>query len=103
MHSPAQDALVLVFSRSVESENERRNRSISSEGSKVTVKLLVASDLVGCLSGSEGKVIAELREVSGANIQILGEEQDADIVPGTVVVQVKYIFISLFVLTQVIV
>lgn len=88
MYSPAQNALLHVFSRIVEGEIEKRNPSRYSEGSTVTVKLLVASNLLGCLSGSEGNVVAELREVTGANLQILRGERYPDCAPETIVVQV---------------
>lgn len=42
--------------------------------SPVTARLLVATSTVNSWSGNEGQVILELREVTGADIQILHGE-----------------------------
>ncbi len=54
---------------------ERGYQSGFSQGRPVTAKLLVASDLVGCLGGNEGKVLSEMRGVTGADIRILEGDQ----------------------------
>ncbi|XP_041017396.1 KH domain-containing protein HEN4-like isoform X1 [Juglans microcarpa x Juglans regia] len=72
--SPAQNAVILVFTRMIEGVIERGSLSGSSEGRPVMAKLLVVSDLVGCLGGNDGKVLTELREVTGADIRIVEGE-----------------------------
>ena len=54
---------------------ERGYQSGFSQGRPVTAKLLVASDLVGCLGGNEDKVLSEMRGVTGADIRILEGDQ----------------------------
>ena len=54
---------------------ERGYQSGFSQGRPVTAKLLVASDLVGCLGGNEHKVLSEMRGVTGADIRILEGDQ----------------------------
>uniref|UniRef100_A0A2N9GM54 K Homology domain-containing protein n=1 Tax=Fagus sylvatica TaxID=28930 RepID=A0A2N9GM54_FAGSY len=73
--SPAQNAVLLVFTRIIEGVAERGYQSGFSQGRPVTAKLLVASDLVGCLGGNEGKVLSEMRGVTGADIRILEGDQ----------------------------
>ncbi|KAK8517412.1 hypothetical protein V6N13_127592 [Hibiscus sabdariffa] len=73
-HSPAQNALVLVFARSVESDIEKGFPSGLSKSTAVTLRLLVASDLVSCLKGKEGRVLSEIVESTGADVQISDEE-----------------------------
>lgn len=58
----------------IEGVIERGSLSGSSEGRPVMAKLLVVSDLVGCLGGNDGKVLTELREVTGADIRIVEGE-----------------------------
>ncbi|KAG7969701.1 hypothetical protein I3843_07G044800 [Carya illinoinensis] len=72
--SPAQNAVILVFTRMIKGVIERGSLSGSSEGRPVMAKLLVVSDLVGCLGGNDGKVLSELREVTGADIRIVERE-----------------------------
>ncbi|GMN34025.1 hypothetical protein TIFTF001_004470 [Ficus carica] len=78
--SPAQNALILVFARSVEGNIEKGFIVGFSNGASVTAKILVASDLVGCLSENEGKVISEIRRVSGADVQIVGGASENHVV-----------------------
>lgn len=94
MYSPAQNAVVLVFRRIIESVSGREYLSGLSEGRPVTAKLLVSSDLVGCLSGNDGKVLSAMREVTGADILILEGDQILDCASvNDVVVQVRLPFI----------
>ncbi|KAF8369389.1 hypothetical protein HHK36_032600 [Tetracentron sinense] len=74
-NSPAQNAAVRVFSRSVEAGIEKGLDSGSSKGTPVSARLLVPSNQVGCLMGKGGIIIAEMRKVTGANIRILGGDQ----------------------------
>ncbi|XP_024032920.1 KH domain-containing protein HEN4 isoform X3 [Morus notabilis] len=78
--SPAQNAVILVFARSVEGDIEKGFILGFSQGATVTAKLLVAADLVGRLSEDEGKVISDIREVSGADIHILGGDSGNQVV-----------------------
>lgn len=94
MYSPAQNAVVLVFRRIIESVSGRGYLSGLSEGRPVTAKLLVSSDLVGCLSGNDGKVLSAMREVTGADILILEGDQILDCASvNDVVVEVRLPFI----------
>ncbi|KAG2704962.1 hypothetical protein I3843_05G029600 [Carya illinoinensis] len=74
-YSPAQKAVVLVFSRSIEAGIEKGQDSVSTKGSPVTVRLVIPSNQVGCLLGKGGAIISEMRKVTGAGIRIIGGEQ----------------------------
>lgn len=74
-HSPAQNAAVLVFTRSVEAGIERGLDSGSNKESNVFARLVVSSNQVGCLLGRGGAIISEMRRVTGAGIRILGSDQ----------------------------
>ncbi|RZC28093.1 RNA-binding KH domain-containing protein RCF3 isoform D [Glycine soja] len=73
-NSPAQDAVILVFARIIEDHIGKGFLQVSSMESPVTARLLVATSTVNCFSGNEGQLISELREVTGADIQILHGE-----------------------------
>ncbi|XP_073220584.1 KH domain-containing protein HEN4 isoform X2 [Cicer arietinum] len=73
-NSPAQDAVILVFARIVEDHIRNGFHPASSVESPVTARLLVASSTASFLTGHEGQVVSELKEVSGADIQILHGE-----------------------------
>lgn len=85
MISPAQNALILVFARSVEGSIEKGFILGFSNGASVTAKILVASDLVGCLSENKANVISEIRRVSGADVQIVGGASENHVVQVQVV------------------
>ncbi|MCH83604.1 KH domain-containing protein, partial [Trifolium medium] len=70
-NSPAQDAVILVFARIVEDHIRNGFHPASTADSPVTARLLIAPSTVNLLTGNEGEVISELREVSGADIQLL--------------------------------
>ncbi|KAK4844877.1 hypothetical protein QYF36_025480 [Acer negundo] len=76
--SPAQNAVNLVFSRSVEVDNPQGFSSGMSKDSTIIAKLLVESGLVGCLTANGGRVVLEMISKTGADIQILGGEQVPD-------------------------
>ncbi|XP_061358348.1 KH domain-containing protein HEN4-like [Gastrolobium bilobum] len=63
-NSPAQKAVVLVFSKSVEAF-----------GSSVTARLVVPSNQVGCLLGKGGAIVSEMRKTTGTSIRIIGNGQ----------------------------
>ncbi|KAK8717370.1 hypothetical protein V6N13_044641 [Hibiscus sabdariffa] len=84
-NSPTQNALVLVFARSVESDIEKGFPSGLVKGTAVTLRLLVTSDLVSCLKEKEGRVLSEIAESTGADVQILDEELSLGCCPENVV------------------
>ncbi|XP_071689163.1 RNA-binding KH domain-containing protein RCF3 [Rutidosis leptorrhynchoides] len=80
-HSPAQDAVMRVNGRMAEIGFE--------PGAPVVSRLLVHSRQIGCLWGKGGSIVAEMRRVTGANIQIFPSEQVAKYgMPNDEVVQV---------------
>ncbi|CAI8591363.1 unnamed protein product [Vicia faba] len=74
-YSPAQKAVVLVFSRSVEAGIEKGIDPGLNTGSPVTAQLVVPSNQVGCLLGKGGVVVSEMRRATGASIRIIGTDQ----------------------------
>lgn len=74
-YSPAQKAVVLVFTRSIEAGSEKVLDSGSSKGSPVTARLAVPSNLVGCLLGKGGSIVSETRRATGTNIWIMVGDQ----------------------------
>ncbi|WCJ32008.1 RNA-binding KH domain-containing protein [Euphorbia peplus] len=77
-HSPTQNAIVLVFARSIEHDIEKRHSSGLIEDTTVTARLLVPSVAVGCLNVNNLEVDSEITDTSGAKIQILEGEQILD-------------------------
>lgn len=93
-YSPAQDAVILVFARIIEDHIEKGFLPASGMESPVTARLLVASSTVNYLSGNEGRVVSELREVTGADIQILhGEPVPSGASDNDVLVQVQLLLL----------
>jgi poly(rC)-binding protein 2/3/4 len=89
-NSPAQDAVLLVFARIVEDQIRNGFHPPSTAESPVTARLLIAPSTVNLVTGNEGEVISELREVSGADIQLLVGEPIPDVTSDNdVVVQVQ--------------
>ncbi|XP_038888005.1 KH domain-containing protein HEN4 [Benincasa hispida] len=74
-YSPAQKAVVLVFSRSVDVAIEKGQDMSSSKGSTVVARLVVPSNQVGCVLGKGGVIISEIRKVTGTNIRIISSDQ----------------------------
>lgn len=74
-YSPAQKAVVLVFSRSLDGGTEKGQGSGSNKGSSVTARLVVPSNQVGCLMGKGGVIVSEIRKVTGASIRVVGGNQ----------------------------
>ncbi|KAI5069102.1 hypothetical protein GOP47_0015403 [Adiantum capillus-veneris] len=64
--SPAQEALLHLQSKIADLGPD--------EDAVITSRLLVPSDLVGCLLGKGGSVITEIRRSTRANIRILGKD-----------------------------
>ncbi|KAL1315690.1 hypothetical protein AAHE18_15G002700 [Arachis hypogaea] len=77
----------LVFARIIEDHIEKGFLSISSM-EPVTVRLLITSSSVSCLSGNESQVISELKELTGADIQILYGESVPSATDNDVVLQI---------------
>ncbi|KAK8673862.1 hypothetical protein V6N13_112172 [Hibiscus sabdariffa] len=86
-YSPTQNALVLVFAKSVKSDIEKGFPSGLSKGTAVTLRflILVTSDLVSCLKEKEGRILSEIAESTGADVQILDEELSLGCCPENVV------------------
>ncbi|KAK7252275.1 hypothetical protein RIF29_36108 [Crotalaria pallida] len=76
-YSPAQTALMLVFSSSIEAGVYKGPDLGSKEESFVVARLAVLSDHVGCLIGEGGAIISEMRKATRASIRIV----DRDMVP----------------------
>ncbi|KAK2662868.1 hypothetical protein Ddye_001442 [Dipteronia dyeriana] len=74
-YSPAQKAVVLVFTRLIEAAVEKGRDPSSNKGLLVTARLVVASNEVGCLLGKGGTIISEMRKATGTSIRILGDDQ----------------------------
>ncbi|KAL5562682.1 hypothetical protein UlMin_032429 [Ulmus minor] len=73
-YSPAQKAVVLVFSKSVATGIEK-DQDYGSNKSSVSARLVVPSNQVGCLIGKGGAIVAEMRKLTGASIQVVGGDQ----------------------------
>ncbi|XP_028754600.1 KH domain-containing protein HEN4 isoform X2 [Neltuma alba] len=88
-NSPAQEAVILVFARMIEDHIGKGIVSVGTMESPVAMRLLIAPSMVTCLNGNEGQVISELRELTGADIQILrGEEVSCGVSDDDMVVQI---------------
>lgn len=74
-YSPAQNAILLVFKRSVEAGIENGLDSESNQGSPVTARLVVPSNQVGCLLGKGGTIVSEMRKATGAGIRIIRSDR----------------------------
>ena len=72
---PAQKAVVLVFSKSVEAGVEKGLDMGSKKESYVTAQLVVPSNQVGCLLGKGGAIVSEMRKATGANIRVIGNDK----------------------------
>ncbi|KAK1430296.1 hypothetical protein QVD17_12938 [Tagetes erecta] len=69
-NSPAQNAVILIFSRYVETAYEKGLDSPSS-GTPVSAKLVFPRYQTGCLLGKGGSIMADMRKVTGAYIKIV--------------------------------
>ncbi|KAK7368851.1 hypothetical protein VNO80_10882 [Phaseolus coccineus] len=74
-YSPAQKAVVLVFSKYVEAGVEKGLDLGTKKGTSVSARLVVSSNQVGCLLGKGGAIVSEMRKATGANIKIIGHDQ----------------------------
>lgn len=74
-YSPAQNALLRVFTRSVEASIEKGLDAGSNKSGSVSARLLVSTKEVGCLMGKGGAIIQEMRKATGTSIRILGNDK----------------------------
>jgi len=74
-YSPAQKAVVLVFSKYVEAGVEKGLDLGTKKGTSVSARLVVSSNQVGCLLGKGGAIVSEMRKATGTNIRIIGHDQ----------------------------
>ncbi|KAF9610463.1 hypothetical protein IFM89_022427 [Coptis chinensis] len=72
-YSPAQNAVVRVFTRSVEVGIEKGQDA--SKGASVSARLLVPPNQVGCLMGKGGTIIQEMRKLTNTAIRIIGGDK----------------------------
>ncbi|XP_023531829.1 KH domain-containing protein HEN4-like [Cucurbita pepo subsp. pepo] len=73
-YSPAQKAVVLVFSRYVDVAIEKGQDMSSNKGASIVARLVVPSNQVGCVLGKGGVIISEIRKVTGTNIRIISSD-----------------------------
>lgn len=73
--SSVQKALLLVFERMVEGEEEPTEGDGEDTKSSFVLRLLVLSNQVGCLLGKGGSVIKQMSADSGAQIRILPRDK----------------------------
>ncbi|KAL8195214.1 hypothetical protein R6Q57_025617 [Mikania cordata] len=69
-NSPAQNSVILVFSRAVETAYEKGLDSPSS-GAPISAKLVIPHCQMGCLLGKGGSIMADMRKVTGSYIKIV--------------------------------
>ncbi|XP_014509305.1 RNA-binding KH domain-containing protein RCF3 [Vigna radiata var. radiata] len=74
-YSPAQKAVVLVFSKSVEAGVGKGLDLKTKNGTSVSAQLVISSNQVGCLLGKGGAIISEMRKATGTHIRIIGHDQ----------------------------
>ncbi|KAK9279289.1 hypothetical protein L1049_012968 [Liquidambar formosana] len=75
LYSPAQNAALRVFARSVEVGIEKGLITDSSKGHIVTARLLIAPNQADCFTGEGACVVSEIVEATGADIQFFrGDE-----------------------------
>ena len=72
--SPAQDALFRVHDRVV-AEELPADEDFEEQTQVVTVRMLVASDQIGCVIGKGGQVIQNIRSETHAQVRVLSNER----------------------------
>lgn len=75
MYSPAQRAVTLVFSRSVDAGVENGLEAGLKKDSSIIARLLVPSNQVGCLLGRGGAIISEMRKAARVGMHVLRGDQ----------------------------
>ncbi|CAI9287011.1 unnamed protein product [Lactuca saligna] len=81
-NSAAQNAVILVFNRSVES-GFQKGMDMASSGTQVSARLVISQNQMGCLLGKGGSIVADMRKVTGAFIKIVGDHQVPKCAPET--------------------
>lgn len=71
LYSPAQIAIVRVFSRCIE---VGLDQGMISNGESVTARVLVASGQVSCMLDDNGRFASDISIASGAEIQLMGAD-----------------------------
>lgn len=94
--SAAQLALIRVFERIVDKDEE--NKSLNSN-STVGCRLVAPSYQVRCVLGRGGKMIEKIRQQSGAQIRVLPKDQSPIPPPGDEFIQVFFLILILFLLS----
>ncbi|KAF9603332.1 hypothetical protein IFM89_034681 [Coptis chinensis] len=74
-YSPAQNAVVRIFTRSIEVGIENGLESGENKDQTVEARLLVASNQVGCLIGKGGKIVSEMRKITATGMWILQDDR----------------------------
>ncbi|KAG8368593.1 hypothetical protein BUALT_Bualt15G0061600 [Buddleja alternifolia] len=93
-NSPAQNAVVLVFNRSMEA-GVVMELSLGSKGSIVLARVVVSSNQVDCLLGEGDAIISEMRNVTGAGLNLLGPNEVPKCAPeNTEVLQITGEFVN---------
>ncbi|KVH93381.1 K Homology domain-containing protein [Cynara cardunculus var. scolymus] len=72
--SPAQNAVILVFNRFMETGSQK-GLDQSSTGTPFSARILISPNQIGCLLGKGGSIIADMRKSTGAVIKIVGDHQ----------------------------
>ncbi|CAA2980037.1 KH domain-containing HEN4-like [Olea europaea subsp. europaea] len=72
LHSPAQIAIIRVFTRSVQVALDYGLTPGMGKGENVTARILVARNQMGCLADESGRVASDISTASGVEIQLLG-------------------------------
>lgn len=91
--SAAQLALIRVFERMVEKDEE--NKSMNSNSNlQVGCRLVAPSYQVGCVLGRGGKIVEKIRQESGAQIRVLPKDQSPIPPPGDEFIQVLFSYLD---------
>ena len=82
-NSASQNAVILIFNRSVESGFQKGMDMTSSSGAQVSTRLVISQNQMGCLLGKGGSIVADMRKMTGAFIKIVGDHQVPKCAPET--------------------
>nr|KAJ0202341.1 hypothetical protein LSAT_V11C600307050 [Lactuca sativa] len=82
-NSASQNAVILIFNRSVESGFQKGMDMTSSSGAQVSTRLVISQNQMGCLLGKGGSIVAYMTKMTGAFIKIVGDHQVPKCAPET--------------------
>ncbi|KAL7596853.1 hypothetical protein Lser_V15G28200 [Lactuca serriola] len=82
-NSASQNAVILIFNRSVESGFQKGMDMTSSSGAQVSTRLVISQNQMGCLLGKGGSIVADMTKMTGAFIKIVGDHQVPKCAPET--------------------